>query len=57
MTLICKNCLNAIRSRGERVFTTPFDDMIFEDTTRECEFCGDDYSDDEYELNIILEEN
>lgn len=45
---LCKNCVAAIRSRGERIMTRP---MEFEDCTDEeyetdivvCDFCEDEF--------------
>ena len=45
--LLCKRCVNAIRSRGELIFTRP---VSFEDEIEEpcrCEWCEEEYTDSE----------
>ncbi len=46
--LMCRQCVNAIRSRGEEVFTRPisFEDLE-EQETFICEWCEEEYTDSE----------
>ena len=44
---ICSRCLTAIRSRGEKVYSTP----IYDDDWDECEWCEEE-SDDLYEVKF-----
>ena len=60
--IICKRCLEAYRSHGERIYARPigYDDLLnieYSDEDEElvrCEFCEDEVPDSE--ANIIEEE-
>ena len=46
---LCRNCVDAIRSRGERILTRPmeYDDCSDEESETDvvnCDWCGEDYT-------------
>ena len=54
---MCKCCIDAIRSHGERIFTAPidwWDDDAPDEEEIVCDFCGESYQDCNEEMEEVI---